>query len=127
MVESTFSGSDDIIDLRDLTDRLEALEALTEAGDATAGDLEELSALATLLEALKGFGGDHQWRGDWYPLLLINEDHFTTYAEGLADDIGAIPKDAPWPLCCIDWDAAAEALKVDYGSVGFDGGSFLYR
>lgn len=37
------------------------------------------------------------------------------FAEQLADDLGAVPDDAQWPLNHIDWDSAARELSMDYG------------
>jgi hypothetical protein len=42
-----------------------------------------------------GFG-----REDW-ERALINDDYFQEYAEELAYDIGAIDRDAGWPLGCM--------------------------
>ncbi len=80
---------------------------------------EELAALLSLMDDLKGNGGDEQWRGDWYPLTLIRYSHFRDYAQELAEDIGALPSDAQWPTNCIDWDQAARELRMDYTSVEF--------
>lgn len=116
-------GTDDIIDFRDITDRVEYLEEATRDDDED----EEYERLKTLLEDTAGYGGDHQWRGDWYPGSMIRHDYFPQYAEQFADDIGAINRDATWPLCHIDWDAAAESLKQDYRSITFDGTEYWYR
>jgi antirestriction protein len=34
------------------------------------------------------------------------------YAEDLAEELGAVPDPAPWPLSCIDWDAAWRELEL---------------
>jgi antirestriction protein len=39
-----------------------------------------------------------------------NED----FAREIADEIGAIDKDAKWPMNCIDWEQAARELMYDY-------------
>lgn len=60
----------------------------------------------------------------------IPEDEFEEYAEELAKDIGAIDPDASgsgWPLTCIDWEKAADELKVDYTTFAFDGTDYLVR
>lgn len=57
----------------------------------------------------------------------IPEDEFEDYAEQLAEDIGAIDREARWPLNRIDWEAAAEDLKVDYTEFDFDGTTYLVR
>lgn len=114
------SNTDDIIDVRDIIERVEALE------DDIAVD-EELATLVALLDDLKGCGGDHQWRGDWYPINLVRDTYFTTYAQELAEDIGAVNPEASWPHTCIDWDKAARDLLVDYAAVEFDGVTYWYR
>ena len=139
----------DVIDLRDITDRFETLEdeltaAQEETGDSgpldewvtsvASNDTHDLQdeanefiLLTNLLDDLRGYGGDHQWRGDWYPGSLIADDYFIEYAEQLAEDIGAISKDATWPNQFIDWDSAADALKEDYSEVEVDGKTYQYR
>ena len=138
------SSADDVIDLRDVTERIEALEAEWEdaTGDTFADytlsedDLavglgaeaaREFALLRDLLTELCDSGGDHQWRGDWYPGSMVRDSYFTDYARELAEDIGAIDRNAAWPLRCIDWDEAADQLKVDYSTVDFDGVTYWYQ
>jgi hypothetical protein len=45
----------------------------------------------------------------------------------LADDIGAIDRNASWPTNWIDWEKAALELRVDYSSVEIDGKTYWYR
>ena len=126
-----------IIDVRDIIERVEALEETSNGSvmDGSAGaeyeghedDHEEYAALKALLDELKGNGGDEQWRGDWYPITLIRDSYFVTYAQELADDIGAINADIQWPYSCIDWDKAAWELRMDYTSVEYDGVTYWYR
>ncbi len=52
---------------------------------------------------------------------LIRDSYFKEYAQELAEDTGAINKDARWPTNCIDWEEAASELKQDYTEVDFDG------
>lgn len=118
-------NTQDIIDVRDITDRVDELE--DEQPLESDDDLAELDALKKLLEELRGNGGDHQWDGDWYPLLLIRDSHFEDYAQQLADDIGAINSDAGWPNNCIDWERAARELQMDYSTVEYDGVTYWYR
>ena len=134
---STISSRDDIIDVRDVIERVEELESAVEdyenpEGDLEAHDehqeqLEELALLTGLLDDLKGYGGDEQWRGSWYPLVLIRDSHFEDYAQELAADIGAINRDASWPNNCIDWGQAACELQQDYREVEFEGVTYWYR
>jgi antirestriction protein len=125
------SNSDDTIDVRDIIARVEELEDAVSQDDIDAlvrsDDATELVALRELLGELRGYGGDEQWRGDWYPVTLIRDSYFKRYAMELADELGAVPADAGWPCTCIDWDQAARELQWDYSSVEFDGVTYWYR
>lgn len=115
---------DDIIDVRDVIERVEELRDLEERDEMEA---EELRTLTGLLDELKGYGGDEQWEGDWYPLTMIHDSYFEEYARELADDIGAIDRNASWPLNNIDWKAAADDLRIDYAEVHVNGETYWYR
>jgi hypothetical protein len=110
----------DIVDVRDIIARCEYLED-TEYGN------DECADLWVILEALKGNGGDEKWRGDWYPVTLIRDSYFRTYAQELAEDIGAIDSNAQWPAYCIDWERAARELQYDYTSCDIDRVTYWYR
>ena len=101
---------EDIIDVRDIIERIEDLE-----------DGDELAALMSIMEDLKGEGGDERWRGAWYPLLLIRDSYFKDYAQELAEDCGMVDRNAKWPANCIDWEQAASELKHDYTSIDIGG------
>lgn len=150
---ANISNSEDVLDVRDIIERVEELNATHDAlydaiGEAKGKDKKEAQAaydawvaeeggeaseratLLTLLEELKGNGGDEQWQGDWYPITLIRDSYFQDYAEELANDIGAIDDrkgQAPWPLYCIDWERAARDLQMDYSSVDYDDVTYWYR
>lgn len=147
---TTIESGADILDVRDIIARVEELreerETFSERCDIAEPntkfwteahkDLQvwdegnegcELKAITELLSDLCGYGGDEQWEGDWYPVTLIHENYFTQYAQELADDIGAVDRDAKWPNTHIDWEAAAEDLKQDYSTVEFDGNTYYYR
>ena len=143
-MESTIDLAADTIDVRDIIARVEELETERDEcmlirpdgeeeqdpqgwRDQNTIDAEELDGLTAILDELKGYGGDEQWRGDWYPTALIRDDHFEDYARELASDIGAIERNAQWPNNHIDWTAAAEALQQDYSSVEIDGTDYWYR
>lgn len=76
---------------------------------------------------LAGNGGDEEWRGAWYPLLLVRDSHFRDFAQQEAEDLDLVKSDTRWPYTCIDWSEAAEELKQDYTTVEFDGVTFWYR
>lgn len=130
------TNSDDCIDIRNVIERVEHLEALLTPGPVDLGDdnetdqgtlFAELALLEKLLAECEGNGGDHEWRGDWYPVTLIRDSYFKEYAQELAEDIGLIKSDAAWPYTCIDWDQAARELRMDYTSVAFDGVDYWVR
>jgi len=79
-----------------------------------------------MLDDLKGNGGDEQWRGDWYPVTLIHDSHFTDYAREMLEDCGDIPRDIPHYIE-IDWDATARNIRVDYTPTEIDGVTYWYR
>jgi antirestriction protein len=126
----------DIIDIRDIIEQIEVLgsdiEALQDSeqmADQQAADEaeDELQPLTAIMSELAGNGGDEQWRGDWYPLTLIRESYFQDYAQELAEDIGAVNRDATWPNNCIDWEQAARELRMDYSAITIDGVTYFYR
>lgn len=132
-MNTTLDLTADIIDVRDIIARVEELEneMQGEIPDGTTWvdteQAEELSTLATIMEDLKDNGGDEHWRGDWYPITLIADDHFTQYAQDLAYEIGAIPANTTWPNNCIDWEQAARELRHDYTSVEIGKFTYWYR
>lgn len=116
--------SEDIIDVRNIIARFEALENRDDLDD---DEQTERAMLTTLLADLKGNGGDEQWREDWYPITLIRDSYMEDYAQETAEDIGAISRNARWPLNCIDWEQATDQFKMDYSTVEIDGITFWYR
>lgn len=149
------SSADNIINMSDVTDRVEELrdelqnamdeneeghnlETLSEyvkacAADASAAhahklhdEAVELLQLESLLDDVRGNGGDHQWEGDWYPGSMIHAAYFEDAMRELCEDIGDFPNGVP-SYYVIDWAATADNLRVDYTSVEFDGQEFWYR
>ncbi len=121
-MKNDIDNMQDILDVEDITDRIEEIEETTDDDEKT-----ELKELTDLLEEMRGNGGDHQWRGEWYPGTLIRDSHFQDYAQELAEDVGAIPKGTQWPCTCIDWEWAARELQHDYTAVEYDGITYWYR
>ena len=119
--------NDDIIDVRDITERVDELRAQRDDEPLDADEADELRALEMVLDELRGYGGDHQWEGDWYPLTLIRDSYFQEYAQELAEDIGAIDRHASWPNNCIDWEQAARELRVDYTPIDIGRVTYWYR
>lgn len=124
-------NSEDVLDVRDIIDRVEELESLKdnheedpEGGHWSDEDAQELKTLTAILEDLKGYGGDEQWRGDWYPLTLIRESYFTDYTEELISDCYSL--NVP-DFVHIDWEATAREVMVDYSQTDIDGVTYFYR
>lgn len=118
----------DIIDVRDIIARVEELEAQMPDNDNDVrnwADWDEYVKLTDILEELKGCGGDEQWRGDWYPVTLICESHFTEYAEQLVCDcydLSALPS-----FVHIDWELTAREVAHDYCEIDVDGFTYFFR
>lgn len=87
-------------------------------------EIEELQTLENLLEELKGYGGDEQWEGNWYPVTLIRDSYFEEAMDEMVADCYEIPKDLP-SFVTITLDYVA--LQQDYSSVEFDGVTYWYR
>lgn len=115
----------DVFDIREVIARYEELEPEEYGRDAD--DDSEFAAIHEFLDEVKGYGGDEQWRGDWYPVSFIRESYFEEYAQELAEDIGAVNKNATWPNNHIDWEAAAKDLLQGYSSVEISGVTYYYR
>lgn len=80
------------------------------------------------LKELKSLADDFGGYGDWeHGDVIIREDHFQDYAEELAEDIGTVSREREWPFCHIDWEAAAEALKMDYTTAKAFGHTWYMR
>ncbi len=134
-------NSDDIIDSRRVIERIEELESELETlsegargADEKAGTLAPVSdeyhdAHCELL-ALKALEAQAEgYAADWHHgcCTLIRDSYFETYAQELAEDIGAIDKNASWPNTCIDWKMAARDLQMDYTAVEFGDVTYWVR
>ena len=129
MTTDTLDLAADMIDVRDIIARFESLEAESHTWCDDGDDADawaELHALQAILTSLEGYGGDEQWRGDWYPVTLIRDAYFPYYAREMLEDCGTIPRDFPsWVE--INWDATARNVRVDYTPVDIDGVTYWYR
>ena len=112
-------NTEGFIDSRDIINRIEWLEDMEEELDEY--EKEELTILRDVEE-------QGESSPDWnYGATLIRDSYFEEYAQQLAEDIGAIGRDLQWPLYHIDWEAAADSLRVDYSTIDFDGVEYLVR
>lgn len=119
----------DALDALDGTNTLDGerdesgLEALESSTGVPGDDEQEARDILAAIDALADAG-----ISDWeYGETFIREDYFTDYAQELAEDIGAIPKEYGWPTSHIDWGAATDALKQDYTEVDFRGTTYYVR
>lgn len=129
MQNRDIDNSEDIIDSRDVIARIEELEAERDAAEdegeapfdeGSAAELAELTELAR-----EGENASSDWI---HGATLIRDSYFEEYARELAEDFhGKAIREASWPFDCIDWGAAAEALKQDYTSVEFSGVTYYVR
>ena len=112
------TNSQDIIDSRDIIARIADLEEDT---DLDVSEVDEL-------EALKALAKEGEGCGDWeHGEALIRDSYFEEYAQEMACSTGAISNDAQWPTSHIDWPSAADALRMDYMEVDFDGEAYQMR
>jgi antirestriction protein len=105
----------DTMDSRDIDERIEELE--------DAEDEDEKEELKTLI-AFREDVNSREWK---YGIQFIRESYFETFAQELAEDIGAMQDCNSWPATCIDWERAARELQMDYSSAELDGDTYLYR
>lgn len=141
---SDFSEYDDIIDTRDVQERIEELRDeldIDEDGNPNEYDEgdgkpeplddderaeleEELRELLELKSEVEAYSGDRFEDG----ATLIAESHFEDYAKELAEDMhGSVISEGAWPFDNIDWEGAADDLKVDYTEIQFRGYDFWVR
>lgn len=116
------SNTQDLIDSRSIIERIDELEEERCEADLDEGDELELAVLRELAEQAEDI--TDEWTDG---VVLIRDDYFMEYARKLADDLDLIPRDYTWPISCIDWAQAARELKMDYGSVDFNGVTYWVR
>jgi hypothetical protein len=113
---------DDVIDVRDIIERIEELEVME--GERDEDEVTELITLQDIMEDLNGYGGDEQWRGNWYPVTLIRESYFEEYMDQMVADCYDVPKNLP-SFMTITLDYVA--LQMEYTSTEINGITYLYR
>lgn len=119
-----FDGTDNMFDSLDVIEQIAELRS--EIGDNDHPDdyVSEREDLAILEE----FAAIASEIPDWESgVTFINDAYFEQYAEELARDIGAIGTDSQWPVYFIDWEKAADALKMDYTEYILNGFTYWAR
>lgn len=112
------------IDSRDIIDELEGEEIAHANMDNPSSEAVEY---LELLRAIDREGRDLFPDWEYGETLIRDGATFVEYAQELAADIGAIDRDASWPLYCIDWDRAARDLQMDYSPIDIDGVEYWGR
>jgi len=115
--QEALNECEDADDQEALADTLN--EATAELEDWQSEYQEELDEL----NALESEVGDEWMHG----ATMIDVDDFEEYAQEIAEDVSGMPRDQPWPFNCIDWEAAANELKMDYSSCEYQGTTYLFR
>lgn len=131
--ENTLDSRDIILRHEELEERREfwALpEAEREAEDDTVvysegpldeTEAEELAELERVIHQGESFS-------DWsYGVTLIRDSYFEDYAREVHEDINGRETASGWPYSYIDWEAAANALLMDYSDIEFEGVTYWCR
>lgn len=156
MTYQAFTHHGDVFDIRDVIERFEELESTlesafeqeTESGETSLGfdewidavikdqsaahaheywdEASEYQVINRLLDSVRGYGGDEQWRGDWYPVTFIADEYFTEYAIDMLKDCGGLPANIPHYIV-IDEEATAKNIQQDYSPVEIEGFIYWYR
>lgn len=115
-VEDNIAALDEDSDYYD--DELSELECERDnLQDELAGLEEEASDIFELRDDCNAYS-----RGD----TLINEDYWVDYVQQMAEDMDGV-NTSNWPYNHIDWEEAAEALRVDYTTITWRGQNFYVR
>ena len=120
-----------IIDTRDLIKRADEIEGDLVNLDEDHHDYEddkkelqdELDEINAILKEVEGYAGDSPRDG----VMLVADSYWVSYAQELAEEIGAVNANASWPNNHIDWKAAADDLQQDYTSVDIGGEDWWFR
>lgn len=133
----------DIIDSRDIQERIDELTGEFETYLSDLEDAEGEDEIETAEDDLESWLSENEdeyvslmafkeevegYTSDWkYGATIIADTYFEDYARQLAEDIGAIDRNASWPNDHIDWKSASEALQQDYSEITFDRVSYWVR
>lgn len=116
---------EDYLDSQNIQERIDELEDKPELDEEEETGLdkdvrEELAMWKALKEETENCG----WE---YGIQFIREDKFEDYAQELAEDIGAVPREYTWPTSCIDWEQATKELSWDYTLTTIGDDDYYYR
>ncbi len=114
MYQTTPVDLQSIFDTRDVLSRLELIDI----------DPAERARLDLFRSELSDYFGEDALSDG---ITIIPDDEFEDYAKELAWELGAITEDSHWPAAYIDWEAAADALKMDYSGFDFEGTTYWGR
>lgn len=124
---------EDTFDIRDVIERFEELESIQSGYDDPASfeanepdAAADYVAIESFLSAVKGEGGDEQFRGDWYPVGFISDSYFETAMDEMLEDCGDMQtydKIPAYLTITVDY----RMLQQDYSSVEINGTTFWYR
>jgi hypothetical protein len=117
-------NTSDLIDSREVISRILHLECNVIAEiPLSEEETAELYNLKVLTEQCE------QYCEDWeFGVTLVRDSYFENYARDMAEDIhGDALRDSSWPFCHIDWEEAANQLKIDYTLVFYAGVDYWVR
>jgi antirestriction protein len=100
----------------------EDFELIVSDWSDTPENMQDLSILAECLEDTEYCSEDVISAGIECGVSIDNIDEAYSgsfgsdedFAEDMAEQLGCIDKNLSWPYTCIDWDAAAKELMMDY-------------
>jgi hypothetical protein len=133
-MSNEINNAQDVLNSRDIFKRIEELEDIRDsllennvlAEWEESDEYIEFTQLTDFIKGFRGYGGEVEWRGYWYPTTLINDIYFVDYINQFLEDCGDIPQDFPaWIV--IDWEKTAENIKQNYVSSEFDGVTYWAR
>jgi len=123
-IDDCLDNFSDVIDSRYVIERIESVSKELE-GELSVTDRHLLEGELADLKLLAEQG---ETMDNWeHGLTLIRDSYFKEYAQELAEDIGAMPKEYSWPTSCIDWDQAADELRMDYTPLTFGNVTYWAR
>lgn len=120
---------DDTFDIRDVIARCEELQDIDGIEDLIENliddeEAKELVAIREFLDNVRGYGGDEEWCGDWFPSTFIADHHWQDYAQTLCEEIEEYKIPSYFE---IDWEATACNVQQDYSSVEVYGTTYWFR